>query len=62
MSTRSLSVAALVAAMLVVPLGVLSQQYDVEQLREDFGVLRLSLEQGHSGLYRYSSKEAIDGM
>ncbi len=54
--------------MFVVPLGVLSRQYDVErrydveQLHEDFDVLRLALEQGHSGLYRYSSKEAIDGM
>jgi hypothetical protein len=36
--------------------------YSVAELREDFDLLRDALEEAHSGLYRYSSKEAIDRM
>ena len=32
----------------------------VEQLKEDFKILRLALEEGHGGLYRYTSKEEMD--
>jgi len=32
----------------------------VEQLREDFNILRSALEEGHAGLYRYSSKAEMD--
>jgi len=32
----------------------------VDQLREDFNILRTALEEGHAGLYRYSSKAEMD--
>ena len=32
----------------------------VEALEEDFGILRAALEEGHPGLYRYSSETEID--
>ncbi|MFA9452417.1 MAG: S41 family peptidase [Candidatus Aminicenantaceae bacterium] len=34
--------------------------YPAEQLREDFALLRTALEEGHAGLYYYSSKEEMD--
>lgn len=34
--------------------------YPVEQLKEDFGLLRTALEEGHPGLYFYSSREDMD--
>src|SRR5262245_47058899 len=38
----------------------MDDSFTVEELREDFAVLRASLEEGHAGLYRYSSKTEID--
>lgn len=34
--------------------------YMVDQLKEDFTILRNALEEGHSGLYRYTSKDEFD--
>jgi hypothetical protein len=34
--------------------------YSVEQIREDFLLLRTALEEAHAGLYYYSSKEEMD--
>jgi len=34
--------------------------WPVEELKEDFSVLRSSIEEGHAGLYRYSTKEEMD--
>jgi len=57
---------ALFTLLTTLPGSLTAQAYDVdkvfalEQLREDFSVLRASLEQGHAGLYRYSDKPAID--
>lgn len=36
------------------------ETFTVGELREDFAVFRASLEEGHAGLYRYSSKAEID--
>jgi len=36
--------------------------YSAAALREDFALLRRALEEAHAGLYRYSSKAAIDRM
>lgn len=36
------------------------QQFDAAQLREDFRIARQSLEEGHSGLYRYTNKSELD--
>jgi C-terminal processing protease CtpA/Prc len=36
------------------------KKYSVEQLKEDFSLLRTALEEGHSGLYFYSSREDMD--
>jgi hypothetical protein len=38
----------------------LQNQFNLEQLREDLAVLRSSLEEGHGGFYRYSSKAEMD--
>jgi hypothetical protein len=38
----------------------MDETFTVAELREDFGVLRASLQEGHAGLYRYSSKAEID--
>ncbi|UCD23740.1 MAG: hypothetical protein JSW51_11990 [Gemmatimonadota bacterium] len=35
-------------------------QFTVDQLREDLAVLHSSLEEGHGGFYRYSSKAELD--
>jgi C-terminal processing protease CtpA/Prc len=37
-----------------------ARQYSAAELRADFAVLRASLEEGHAGLYRYSTKAEID--
>ena len=34
--------------------------FSTTQLREDFSILRNALEEGHAGLYRYTSKEEMD--
>ena len=34
--------------------------FPIEKLREDLGVFRLALEEGHAGLYRYTSKQELD--
>jgi hypothetical protein len=39
-----------------------SRQYGVDELRSDFAVLRGALEEGHAGLYRYSSVAEIDAV
>ena len=36
--------------------------YTVNQLKEDFVILRNALEEGHAGLYRYTPKEELDKM
>lgn len=36
--------------------------FTVGQLNEDFALLRKALEEGHAGLYRYTSKEEFDKM
>jgi hypothetical protein len=38
------------------------RHHAVVELREDFAVLKSSLEEGHGGLYRYSPKATIDRM
>jgi hypothetical protein len=38
----------------------LHKQLTTEQLREDFAILRTSLEEGHGGLYRYSTKAQVN--
>jgi len=38
------------------------KKFDLEQLKDDFRALRKVLEQVHPGLYRYSSKEAINSL
>jgi C-terminal processing protease CtpA/Prc len=34
--------------------------YTVDQLKQDFGIFRNALEEGHAGLYRYTSKAELD--
>ncbi len=36
------------------------KKFTVEQLQQDFQIFRNALEEGHAGLYRYTSKEEID--
>ena len=36
------------------------EELDPEKLRADFRIARQALEEGHSGLYRYTSKEELD--
>jgi hypothetical protein len=36
------------------------KQFPPEQLREDLAILHSSLEEGHAGFYRYTSKEEMD--
>jgi hypothetical protein len=36
------------------------ERVEAEKLREDFRILRGALEEGHSGIYRYSSKKEVD--
>lgn len=36
------------------------RQFTVQQLQQDFRVLRAALEEGHAGLYRYSPKSEMD--
>jgi len=38
------------------------RKWSVEELKEDLSVLRYSLEEGHAGLYRYSTKMEMDGL
>jgi len=38
------------------------KKFGIEQLQDDFQALRKALEQVHPGLYRYSSKEAINAL
>ncbi|MCP4151680.1 MAG: hypothetical protein GY757_28310 [bacterium] len=38
------------------------KKYSVKELKEDFSLLRRSLEEGHGGLYRYTPKEEMDGL
>src|SRR5947209_3975326 len=37
-------------------------KFPPEQLVEDFRILRTALEEAHSGIYRYTPKEAMDGI
>jgi hypothetical protein len=37
-----------------------SKRFEPAQLREDFRIARQSLEEGHSGLYRYTNKAELD--
>jgi C-terminal processing protease CtpA/Prc len=39
-----------------------ARQYSADELRADFAVLRASLEEGHAGLYRYSTRAEIDSV
>jgi hypothetical protein len=39
---------------------VSEKKYSVEELQEDFSLLRTALEEGHAGLYFYSSPEDMD--
>ena len=34
--------------------------FTVQELKDDFGILRNALEEGHAGLYRYTPKEKLD--
>ena len=61
----------LLIVLLTVPSSLVSQdsapydpdrQFAVEQLREDFALLRSALEEAHAGLYRYSDRASIDHM
>ncbi|MEQ1906857.1 MAG: S41 family peptidase, partial [Pirellulaceae bacterium] len=36
--------------------------FSIEELKQDFGVFRDALEEGHPGLYRYSTKENMDSI
>jgi hypothetical protein len=38
----------------------LAQKIDVEKLREDYQIFRTALEEGHSGIYRYTPKKDMD--
>jgi hypothetical protein len=37
-----------------------TKKFEPRQLREDFQIARQSLEEGHSGLYRYTKKAELD--
>jgi hypothetical protein len=37
-----------------------TKKFEPRQLREDFQIARRSLEEGHSGLYRYTKKAELD--
>lgn len=37
------------------------KKFGTDLLREDFQIFRLALEEGHAGLYRYTSKKELDG-
>jgi C-terminal processing protease CtpA/Prc len=64
--SRSLILAALLQAPLVTPWPASAQEYDPDQafpvadLREDFSILRAAVEEGHPGVYRYSSRTQMD--
>lgn len=36
------------------------KKFPIEQLKEDFKILRLALDEGHGGLHRYTKKEDLD--
>ncbi len=38
----------------------IKRQFSAKELREDFNVLRLSLEEGHPAIYRYTKREKMD--
>ena len=38
------------------------KRYAVDELKEDFTLLRTALEEAHAGLYYYTPKEAMDGL
>jgi hypothetical protein len=63
---RTLLLSVLLAVPTALPAQETGAQYDpdrqfpVEQLRDDFALLRSALEDGHAGLYRYSDRAAID--
>jgi len=40
----------------------LQNHFSAEQLKEDLAVLRTSLEEGHGGIYRYSTKAEMDSV
>ena len=37
-----------------------NKSFSAQELEEDFKILRDALEEGHAGLYRYTSKERFD--
>ena len=55
---RSIVSTLLVYGLCVVP--AFAQPIPAEFLHEDFRIMRRSLEQGHGGIYRYTSKEEMD--
>jgi len=36
------------------------QKFEPKQLQEDFRIMRSALEEGHSGIYRYTKKDELD--
>jgi hypothetical protein len=38
------------------------EKFDPEKLRADFRIARQALEEGHSGIYRYTAKDRLDGL
>ncbi len=66
--SRLLGCAVAVALVLLSSAPLEAQRYDVDraypvaELREDFALLRSALEEAHSGLYRYRTKDVIDLM
>ncbi|MEO8087844.1 MAG: peptidase S41, partial [Bacteroidota bacterium] len=41
---------------------ITKESYTVEELKTDFNIFRAALEEGHPGIYRYSSKLKIDSV
>jgi hypothetical protein len=50
----------ILAACLPVAARATDEKFEPEKLRADLGIARQALEEGHSGIYRYTSKEDLD--
>lgn len=63
MTGKTILVASLISAAALLHMQQapsVQEELSAEQLREDFSILRSSLEEGHGGIYRYSTKAQMD--
>ena len=60
MSIRTLTLAAILSVVNGISLGQTAHKFRVEDLQEDFKLLRAALEEAHAGIYWYRSKSEMD--